>query len=274
MSRRIFSTGFTALVTGLSKNYSLIRNLTKRDVVGRYRGSIIGLSWSILNPLLMLAVYTFVFGFVFKVRSGTNSGSNIDFALSLFAGLIVHAMFAECINRAPTTIIANTQYVKKVVFPLEVLSWVTVATALFHLLISVAVLMTFQMLVNGYVNWTALYLPIVIFPYLVMLLGFIWFLMSIGVYLRDVVQIVGVLTTVLLFLSPIFYPVSALPEVLQKYIYLNPLTVIIEQVRIVVLNGGMPNWSQLGSYSIASIIICWLGYVFFQKTRRGFADVL
>jgi lipopolysaccharide transport system permease protein len=185
--------------------------MVKRDVAGRYRGSILGLFWSLFNPILMLVIYTFVFSVVFKARWSVDSDSKTEFALMLFAGLMIFNLFAECVNRAPTLVIGNVNYVKKVVFPLEILPWVSLGSALFHFLVSLCVWLVACVVLFGELQVTALLLPVVLFPLLMFILGVAWFIAALGVYLRDVGQIVGVLTSVLMFLSPIFYPLSALP---------------------------------------------------------------
>lgn len=248
--------------------------MAKREVVGRYRGSVMGLLWSFFNPVLMLAIYTFVFSVVFKARWGVDRGSKVEFAIALFAGIIVHGLFAECATRAPGLILGNVNYVKKVIFPLEILPWVTIGSALFHAGISVVVLLLLYVLVNGHLNWTLIFLPIVLAPLALLTMGVAWFLAATGVYLRDVGQTIGIITTALLFLSPIFYPISALPEAYQPFLYANPLTFVIEQTRDVLIWGHLPDWSGLAVYSVIALVVSWAGYAWFQKTRRGFADVL
>lgn len=262
------------LFLSLWRNRTLVWQLTKRDVLGRYRGSVMGLLWSLFNPILMLGVYTFVFSVVFQARWGEGTTSKADFAIILFAGLIVHALFAECINRSPGLILSNVNYVKKVVFPLEILPWVAMGSALFHATISVTVLLAFFVATHGFLNWTAFLLPFIVFPLIVLTMGLSWFLASIGVYVRDVAQVTGILMTVLLFLGPIFYPVSVLPAEYQTLIHLNPLTFVIEQVRAVLISGRMPMGSGLALYTMVALSIAWIGFVWFQLTRRGFADVV
>jgi lipopolysaccharide transport system permease protein len=253
----------------------LIGELTKREVLGRYRGSLIGLAWSILNPLLMLCVYTFVFGVVFMARWGNVPvESKAQFSLLLFVGQVTHAMFAECANRAPSLVLANPNFVKKVVFPLEILPVVQIGTSLFHLGASIVVLLAAMLLLGVPLHWTALMLPLVFAPLVVGTLGLSWFLASLGVFLRDIGQTVGIATTILLFLSPVFYPASALPERFRFLFALNPLTVVIEQAREVVVWGHAPAWIDLGVYSIAALACAAAGFWWFQRTRRGFADVI
>jgi lipopolysaccharide transport system permease protein len=252
----------------------LFWQLLKREVVGRYRGSMLGLLWSFFNPLIMLAVYTFVFSVVFRARWGQESAGDLDFALLLFAGMIVHGFFAECISRAPTLILNNAVYVKKVIFPLDVLPWVTTGSALLHAVIGVAVLLAAVFLFQGRISWSAAYWPIIMLPLFVLTLGVCFVLASLGVYLRDVAQVTGFLSTVLLFFSPVFYPMSALPEAWRVLFLLNPLTFVIEQCRMVLLFGQAPDWAGLGLYGLIAGVIGWLGFVWFHKTRRGFVDVL
>lgn len=261
-------------LTSFWKHRELIWQMTKRDVIGRYRGSMMGLAWSFCNPIVMLAVYTFVFSVVFQARWGVGSESRTDFALILFAGMIVHALFSECVNRAPGLILSNVNYVKRVVFPLEVLPWIAMGSALFHTAVSIVVLLVFYAVLNFYLNWTAVFLPLVLLPLVLVTMGAAWFLAATGVYLRDVGQTTGIITTVMLFLAPVFYPLSALPEKFRMVLHLNPLTFIIEQTRDVLIWGKLPDWIGLALYFLGSLLIAWAGYWWFQKTRHGFADVL
>ena len=202
------------------------------------------------------------------------SDSKTEFALILFAGLIVFNLFAECFNRAPGLILANVNYVKKVVFPLEILPWVALGSALFHALISLGVWLIAYLILFGVPHITVLLFPLVILPLLLLIMGLTWALASLGVYLRDVSQFIGILTTVLMFLSPIFYPASALPEAYRHLLLLNPLTPVIEQARDVLFWGKVPDMTILSIYLLMTAFIAWLGFAWFQKTRKGFADVL
>lgn len=243
--------------------------------MGRYKGSIIGLAWSFFNPVFMLIVYTFVFSVVFKSRWGdAGEESNTQFAVVLFVGMIVHGLFAELLNRAPGLILSNANYVKKVVFPLEILPIISLGAALFHSMISLGVLLLAFFVFNGYLQWTAFFFPFILLPLAILSLGFAWMLASLGVFLRDVGQIIGLTTTAMMFLAPVFYPVSALPEKFRPWLMANPLTFIIEQARDVLIWGRMPNWLGLGTFILVATVVAWLGYAWFQKTRKGFADVL
>jgi len=270
-----FRTSPRELTASLWRNRSLVMALTKREVLGRYRGSVMGIAWSFFNPILMLLVYTFVFSVVFKARWAVGSEENkTDFAIILFVGMIVHGLFAECLNRAPGLILSNVNYVKKVIFPLEILPCVALGSALFHAAISLIVLLLAQLILNQHLMWTALLFPCVLLPLVFSTMGFAWFLAGLGVYVRDIGQITGMVTTVLLFLSPVFYPISALPEQYQAWLHLNPLTFIIEEGRNTLIFGRVPDIGAWGMMLAAGMLISWIGFAWFQKIRKGFADVL
>lgn len=271
---RDFSASPAEMVASLWRNRGLIHTSARREVLGRYRGSALGLLWSFFNPLFMLTVYTFVFSEVFKARWSHGSDSKTEFALVLFAGLIVFNLFAECINRAPNLVLSNPNYVKKVVFPLEILPFVGLLAALYHALISLCVWLAAYVILFGVPHATILLLLLVIPPFALFIMGLSWALASLGVFLRDVSQFIGVVVTTLMFLSPIFYPASALPESYRQILYVNPLTPVIEMTRDVLFWGKLPDLTMLSVYWGATSIIAWLGFAWFQKTRKGFADVL
>lgn len=268
-------TSLLAMTKSLWRHRALIRQLTVREVLGRYRGSFMGLAWSFFNPLIMLLVYTFVFTTVFHSRwASSNVGDKANFAIMLFIGMIVYAIFSDCINRAPTLITSNASYVKRVVFPLEVLPVVGMGASVFHAFVSLLVWLLAYILLMGVPHLTALFLPLIITPFVVGILGVSWFLASLGVFLRDINQTVGILTTALMFLAPVFYSVENLPPKFKPLVMANPATFIIEQSRAVLVWGTSPDWLGLAIYSMASLFVAWIGFWWFQKTRRGFADVL
>lgn len=268
-------TSLLVLLQSIWRNRQLISQMVKREVIGRYRGSAMGIAWSFFNPILMLAVYTFVFSVVFKARwTVTGDENKTLFAVVLFVGMIVHGLFAEVLNRAPGLILSNVSYVKKVVFPLEILPVIAMGAALFHCLVSLSVLLAAFTIFNGYLNWTVVFIPLVMMPLIIFTLGVAWILASLGVFLRDVSQTIGIITMVMMFLSPVFYPVTALPESFRPWLLANPLTFIIEQAREVLIWGNLPDWSGLGLYTLVATAFAWAGYAWFQKTRKGFADVL
>jgi lipopolysaccharide transport system permease protein len=249
--------------------------LSQREVQGRYRGSMLGWGWSFITPLLMLAVYTFVFSQVFQARWGDlEDGGPLMFAINLFAGLIVFNVFGETANQSPTLILNNANLVTKVIFPLEILPAVTVATAVFHAATSLVVLLAFQLIGQGGVPLTMLWLPLVWLPLMSGCLALGWLLAALGVYLRDLGQVIGVAVNLLMFLSAVFYPLSALPPRWQPLLQLNPLVLVIEQTRRVAVDGLPPSLAYLGWGSLLGLLICELGFRAFQKARRGFADVL
>jgi len=256
------------------QNRGLIKALVEREVIGRYRGSVFGILWSFFNPLFMLMVYTFVFSVIFKSRWNGGSGSKTEFALVLFAGLIIFNLFSECVNRAPTLILSNTNYVKKVVFPLEILPWVAFGSALFHACISLLVWLVAYTILFGIPHATVLLLPLVMLPLPFFIMGLSWGLASLGVYLRDASQFIGILTTTLMFLSPVFYAADTLPPEYRQLMAFNPMVPVIEQARDVLFWGRMPDMSLFAIYLCGSALIAWLGFAWFQKTRKGFADVL
>lgn len=269
-----FSVSPWEIPASLWRNRELILASTVREVLGRYRGSMLGIFWSFFNPLLMLIVYTFVFSVVFKARWNSGGDSKTEFALVLFAGLIVFNLFGESISRAPVLVLNNPNYVKKVVFPLEILAVINLLSALFHGAVSLCVWLIAYLVFFGFPHVTVLYLPLVILPFLLFVMGLSWGLASLGVFLRDVSQLIGTLITVLMFMTPVFYPATALPVQFRHWLYLNPLTAVIEQSRDVLYWGKQPDYSLLGVYTLASALVAWLGFALFQKTRKGFADVL
>jgi lipopolysaccharide transport system permease protein len=272
-----FNGSLWSLIQSFPRNRTLIARMTKREVVARYRGSVIGLAWSFVNPVLLLLVYTFVFTVVFKARWGETKLAIVNdggFAIMIFAGMIVHALFSECFIRSPGLITGNANFVKRVVFPLEVLSWVAIGSATFHAAVSLLVLLGGQLLWTGHIPLTAILVPLVYLPLIILTLGLSWFVSASGVYFRDLSQVSGFISTILLFLSPVFYPLSSIPEAYRWAFYLNPLTFIIESSRELLLFGQLPSASELGAYYLVSVGVAWLGFAWFQKTRRGFADVI
>lgn len=262
------------MVASLWRHKSLIRSLIQREVVGRYKGSMLGIVWSLVTPVLMLFIYTFVFSVVFKARWNADTDSKAEFALVLFAGLLVFNLFAECVNRAPNLVVSNVNYVKKVVFPLEVLPWVAMGSALFHFGVSFCVWLVAYVVLAGAPHWTVALSPLIMAPFVLFTMGLSWALAALGVFLRDVGQIIGMVVQILMFLTPIFYPASALPERFQAWLLLNPLTIPIEMMRDVMYWGHTPNWRLWMVAVLASVAMAMLGFAWFQKTRKGFADVL
>lgn len=256
----------------------LIRQLVGREIGQRYRGSLLGGLWQVLTPLLMLTVYTWVFSVVFQAKwgkVGASSGSSqIDFALHVFAGMLFLQLFSETMARAPTLIVHNANYVKKVVFPLAVLPAVALLSSLFQFGIGLVIWGTFYVAVHHTLHWTLLCLPLLLAPFMLLILGFAWMLAATGVFVRDIGPAMQMVLTLLAFVSPVFYPLDALPASMQSWLLLNPLSFIIEQARTLMLVGALPDWGGLAIYSLASAGVAYLGYCWFRYTRQGFADVL
>jgi lipopolysaccharide transport system permease protein len=276
--RHPFMQNFSAMpnrmLVSLWQHRALILNLVRREVVGRYRGSVLGIFWSLATPVLMLVVYTFVFSVIFKARWSGGSESKTEFALVLFAGLLVFNLFAECISRAPSLVLANANYVKKVVFPLEVLPWVAMGSALFQFAVSFGVWLLAYLVLIGLPHWTVLLGPLVMAPFVLLVMGLSWALASLGVFLRDVGQFIGIAVQVLMFLTPVFYPVSALPDPFKSILLMNPLTPPIEMMRDVMYWGRLPSFQLWLLGTMMSVLVAVLGFAWFQKTRKGFADVI
>lgn len=264
-----------AMVSSIWRNRALIWQLTRREVTGRYKGSWLGLAWSFINPILMLIIYTFFFSVVFKARWNLPGYDNkAGFALMVFVGLILYAMFAECVNRAPNLILSNVNYVKRVIFPLEILPCIAMGAALFNACVSTVVLLVAQLVIVHQLPWTAVFFPLVMLPLVIGGIGVSWALASMGVFMRDVSQVTVFIVTVLQFVSPVFFPMSVMPEQFQAWLKMSPLTFVIEQAREVVLVGTLPDFMGLFNALVIASVTAWLGFWWFQKTRKGFADVI
>jgi lipopolysaccharide transport system permease protein len=263
-----------AFLVSLITHRVLLWELAKRDFIGRYKGSFIGVIWTLLHPLLMLVIYTLVFSVAFKARWSEVGSDRISFTLVLFSGLIVHGFFADCLNRSSGVIVNQPNYVKKVVFPLEILPCVVLCTALFHFLVSLSLLLAFCFALNVTLKISILLIPVIMFPLILMALGLTLIFASLGVYLRDIAQVMGVFTSVLLFLSPVFYRISAFPKEYRYLFSFNPLTLPIEQLRDLLLWGNAINWTDWCTSLLIGSLMCYFGFWWFQKSRKGFADVL
>lgn len=253
----------------------LIGQLTWREVTGRYRSSVLGFAWSFVTPLVTLGLYTFVFGIVFRSRwPGARTENLTEFGLALFAGLTTFSLFNECVNRAPSLITSSPNYVKKVVFPLEILPVSILGSALFHAAISVFILLVAYQVISGTPAWTAIFLPLVFLPLICLALGSSWFLASLGVFFRDIGHTVILVTQVLFFLTPIFYPREAVPDRFRGVLDMNPLSPIVENVRRVTVQNTPPDWTSLAiSIVLGAVVLCF-GHAWFARTKRAFADVV
>jgi lipopolysaccharide transport system permease protein len=253
----------------------LLFKLTERDIFGRYRGSLLGITWSFVQPLMMLAVYTFVFSQVFQARwGGSSAASPRLFAMNLFVGLIVFNLFSEVMVRSPGLVTENPNYVKKVIFPLEILVPVALGSGLFHAGCSLLVLFAVQILLLHYLPLTALFLPFVWLPFLLGSLGLGWILSVLGVFLREMSQLIVVVMQMLMFLTPIFYPLSALPQEWRPLLRLNPLAPVIEETRAILLEGRSVSLYYIIAGSLAMLIFCEICFRVFLRSKGAFADVI
>jgi lipopolysaccharide transport system permease protein len=257
----------------LLRHVDLISQLIRRDIDVRFRGSMLGVLWPILTPILTLAMYTIVFGVLMRTKWPGVDGI-AGFALVLFPGLILFTLFAECVNRGPILVVSNPNFVKKVVFPLELLPLVPIGTALFNFFLSIVAWILIAGFVNGSLPWTIIFIPVIIIPFILVILGLSWFLSAFGVYLRDIVQIMPLVTQILMFLSPVLYPIENVPKKFVWLIMLNPLSFIVDQLRGVMIDGLIPNFHGLAIYSVISISLCYLGLKLFRALRPGFADIV
>jgi len=259
------------ILRDISKRHDLLFQLVKRDVLLRYRGAMFGVLWIFLSPLLMLAIFAFVFGHVFQARWAQQE-AGVPFWILLYGGLIAFNLFSDTVSRAPTAIRAYPSYVKKIIFPVEILPLVPLGAALVHVVFNFLILLV-ALAVTGFLHISILLFPLLLVPIVLFSIGLAWFLAAWGVFIKDMTQIVPVFVQMLMFLSPVFYPVSALPQQLQPIYLHNPLGAVIEACRAVIIGNSVP-WTAWGLALLLSVIAFVLGYAFFQHSREEFADVL
>ena len=256
-------------------NRFLLRSLVVRNIASRYRGSFLGLIWSFVHPLMMLCVYTFVFSVVFKARWGIDTGGGRGaFAIIMFCGMAMFNIFSESVSNSCGVVVDNPNFVKKVIFPLEILPLAQVAASLILGMVWFILLFLGTIFIFGKISFTMLLLPLVLLPLAIFSLGISYFVASLGVYIRDTQYLIGVILQILFFMTPIFYPLQAVPERFRWPLQLNPLTILIEEARKVFLYGELPNWLFLGIAFLVSCLVLHLGFIWFHKTKKGFADVL
>lgn len=247
--------------------------MVRREVLGRYRGSHFGAAWSLVSPLLLLSVFTFAFHELLGARWPGVEG-RAGFAMMVFAGMVLHGMLAETLVKSPLAVAGQPNFVKKLVFPLTVLPLVTVGGALVHAGVAMCVLVLACLLLGPAPHWTGLLVPLVLVPYVVLLCGIAWILAALGVYVRDIAQLGSVLATAMLFLSPVFYPLSSVPPAYAGIVALNPLTFAVESTRGLLFDGRLPDPALAGGHVLAAVVVAVLGLVLFRRLRPGFGDVL
>lgn len=264
-----------ALAGSLCSNGFILRSLVRNEVVSRYRNTLLGFLWSLVNPLVMILVYSVVFGLIFKVRFGDVPGrSDVPYGIVLFSGLLLHVLLAETLLRAQSAVLDNPNYVKRVVFPLEILPIAILAGNLVNVLMAFVVLICVILAYEVPLHWTALLLPLIWMPFIIMLAGLSLLVASLGVFIRDIGQVLGFMMTILLFGSSILFPPELMPEAVRPLLLLNPLTLPVDATRDVLLWGTLPNWKLLCYYSIGSVVMLWIGAWVFLRTKRGFAEVM
>ncbi len=261
---------------GLLRHFDLTWQLAQRDLAARYRAARLGLLWAVLTPLLLLAIYTFVFSVVFEARWGGSAGETRgEFALALFCGLMVYNVFSEVMIRAPGVIVGNPNYVKKLVFPLEVFVPAALLVALVNLLINLGVwLAGWLLIMRCWPPATGLWAPLIILPVCLTTLGLGWLAASLGVFLRDLGHVVLLLVQMLFFLTPVFYEAERVPPPYKYLLWFNPLTHSVQDFRGALMWGDPPDWPWLAAASAGSLVLAQIGYAFFMKSKRAFADVL
>jgi lipopolysaccharide transport system permease protein len=252
---------------------SLVKTMVRRELTARYRGSAGGALWAVLQPVAMLGLYTFVFSAILKVKFGVD-GSTVAFAFYLFSGMIPWLAFSEALGRSPNAMLENANLVKKVVFPLEILPVNLVVTGLMTSLVSVAVLAAGLLAWRHALPWTIVLLPVLLVLQYLFTQGLAWLLASLGVFLRDVGHMIGLTLTAWMFLTPIMYPASAVPEAFRWVLWANPMATLVESYRAILLEGQLPNWAMLGGFAVAAAATFAIGYAWFMRTKHAFADVL
>jgi lipopolysaccharide transport system permease protein len=267
--------GARAFLALPGRHGTLLRQLARREVIGRYQGSVLGLAWSFFNPLILLLVYTAFFTHALGMQAVEQGDARVPYSHVLFVGLIIHGFFAECAQRAPKLVLSNPSYVKKVVFPLEILPWVSVVSATFHFAVSLLVLTVFVLATGGTLPATFPLVVLLVPPLVLLCLAVGWLFAALGVYIRDLGQVVGLLVTAMMFTAPVFFPFERFGDTaFARVVALNPLTFLINQARDVTIWGRAPDVLGLGLYMLVAGLAAWAAYWWFQRARRGFADVL
>jgi homopolymeric O-antigen transport system permease protein len=263
------------LVRSLYASRRLIGQFAWRDFEARYKGSYLGMVWSFVVPLIMLTVYGFVFSVIMHAKWGTSADqSKVDFALTLFAGLLAFNVFAEVVGRAPALVIGYPAYVKKVVFPLEILPVAALGTALANAVISLVILLPAWAVVHHTISSSIWLLPLALLPLCFLTLGLAWFIASLGVFMRDIAHPVGIIVQVLMFVSGVFFAISALPPRVQEILLLNPLVIIIENIRRTLIWGEPIHWRSWALVTVCCAALMQLGFAWFMRTKKAFADVI
>ena len=257
----------------LHEHRELVQSLVRRDLSNRYKGSVMGFFWAILTPAVQLTIFTVIFAGIFKARFGTQR-SELGFAVYLFCGMLPWIAFSESVQRATTTLTENVNLVKRVVFPIEALPVNLVLSAAAQQLIGTGILLIAALILEKVLNPTALLLPLLLVPQLLLTFGLSWLAASLGVFLRDTPQFTQLLLMVWLYLTPIYYPEEMIPPRFHWLSNLNPMAPLIRSYRRILLEGRLPDWRGL-AFTLGFALVCFVfGYWWFERTKKAFADVL
>ncbi len=258
----------------LANRADLLWALSKRDILQKYRGSMLGLCWSFLTPLALLAIYTIVFGTIVKMSWGPEDTGLGGFAIMLFCGMIPFNFFSEVLTRSSQIIPGSPNYVKRISFPTEILPVMVNISGLVHALISLLILMIAQLLLVGHIAWTVPFLALIWIPVLISALACSLFVAAVGVFVRDLPHVIGLAFSALFFLTPIIYPASRVPERLRFILFINPIAFAASNIRKVLVYGMMPNWGSLIAYTAVSLVVLYVAMRYFEIMKRRFADVI
>jgi lipopolysaccharide transport system permease protein len=257
----------------LPARFELIRSLARRELLARYKGSALGILWALLTPVVMIAIFTFIFAGIFGARFGASS-SHWDYAIYLFCGLLPWTMFQEAVLQSSTTIVSHANLVKRVVFPLETLPIAQTLSSLGNQLFGTVALLIAMLLIRQQIPLSIIWLPALLIPQLLLTLGATWLIASLGVFLRDITQGTTLFLTAWMFLTPIIYPESIVPARYRLFINLNPFTPLIRNYRRILIEGTAPDWSGLAYFTVFALISFVFGYWWFARSRKNFADVI
>jgi len=257
----------------LPRRRELILSLAKRELLARYKGSVLGLLWPLLTPAVMIVIFTFVFAGIFGARFGSTT-SHWDYALYLFCGLLPWTMFQETMQQSASTIVTHSNLVKRVVFPLETLPTAQALAALANQLFGTVALIVAAVIIQKTLHGTIVLFPLLLIPQLLFTLGAAWLIASLGVFLRDITQGISLLLMTWMYLTPIIYPESVVPERFRPAINLNPFTPLIRNYRRLFLEGALPDWKGLAYFSLVSVVLFIFGYWWFARTLKNFADLI
>ena len=253
-------------------NWDLFREIVARNIRQRYRGAILGNAWGVIHPLMMTAIYTFIFGVVFRV-TWEPGGHTFSFPVNILCGLLLFSVLTESVNSGSTLVSRHPNYVKKIIFPLEVLPVAHVVSAFYFALMWFPIVLAAALLVYGF-HWTMFFFPLLLIPLFFLCLGCCFFVASLGVYFRDTSMVAAIVMQIMLYVSAVIFPLSRLSPRWRTLIRLNPMTTLIDEMRKVFLLGRLPDWKYLCVMLAISIVVFQLGFFWFYRTKKGFADVI